>query len=426
LPGYYLRLKKLSVILVSYNVSHFLEQALLSVRKALEQVAAEVFVVDNNSSDNTVAMVRQRFPEVKLLVNQENLGFSRANNQAIAQATGQYILLLNPDTVVAADTFTCCIKFMDDHPRAGGLGVQMLDGNGNYLPESMRGLPTPAVAFYKISGLTALFPRSKIFGRYYLGYLDRNQVQEVDVLAGAFMWLRGAALRQTGLLDESFFMYGEDIDLSFRLQKAGYRNYYLPYPRILHYKGESTRRGSLNYVYLFYRAMSVFVKKHFSGRQAFFFSGIMQLAIVSRALLSAGSRLARQLFSLLKPAGERFPRKKNWRIAVAGSAAAYHRAAALINAAQVPGHVVGFYSPHPADSRQASWLGSLSQLPEAGSQHHFHEIIFSSQDLAAGEIIAWMALLKNRGLHFKMLPEVGDYIIGSHSKTSRGQFYRQA
>jgi hypothetical protein len=314
---------------------------------------------------------------------------------------------------------------MDDHPRAGGLGVQMLDGKGHYLPESMRGLPTPAVAFYKLIGLTALFPRSERFGRYYLGYLDRHQVQEIDVLAGAFMWLRRAALERTGLLDEAFFMYGEDIDLSYRLQNAGYRNYYLPHTCIIHYKGESTRRGSLNYVYLFYRAMSVFVKKHFSGRQAAFFSGIMQLAIVSRALLSAGSRLARRPFPFLLPDTERELRHKNWIIAVAGGAEAYHQAAALLQAAQVPGRLLGFYSSHPADRQQAAWLGEVSQLAAAAGRHQFNEIIFSSQDLPAREIMDWMAQLKNLGLHFNMLPAGGAYIIGSHSKTARGQFYGQ-
>ncbi|MGV3639059.1 MAG: glycosyltransferase, partial [Adhaeribacter sp.] len=216
-------MKKLSVILVSYNVCYFLEQALLALRQALQGLEAEVWVVDNQSADQSVEMVRRRFPEVNLLVNEQNLGFAKANNQALALARGQYVLLLNPDTVVAEDSLRLCLEFMDRHPQAGGLGVQMIDGQGRFLPESMRGLPSPAVAFYKISGLTALFPRSRRFGRYYLGFLDPGQVQEVEVLAGAFMLLRQASLEKTGGLDESFFMYGEDIDLSCRLLQAGYR-----------------------------------------------------------------------------------------------------------------------------------------------------------------------------------------------------------
>ncbi|MCC6685243.1 MAG: glycosyltransferase family 2 protein, partial [Bacteroidia bacterium] len=231
---------KLSVIIVNYNVKHFLEQALHSVRKACAGIDAEVWVVDNRSVDGSVEMVQQKFPEVKLIANRENLGFSKANNQAILQSGGQYVLLLNPDTVVEEDTFNKVIAFMDRTPDAGSVGVKMIDGKGNFLPESKRGLPTPKVAFYKIFGLSKLFPRSHKFGRYHLGYLSENETHAVDVLAGAFMMLRKKALDETGLLDETFFMYGEDIDLSYRITKAGYKNYYFPETTIIHYKGEST------------------------------------------------------------------------------------------------------------------------------------------------------------------------------------------
>ncbi|WP_199200324.1 glycosyltransferase family 2 protein [Adhaeribacter arboris] len=286
-------MKKLSVIIVNYNVCYFLEQALLSVRKAILKLnaPAEIFVVDNNSGDNSVAMVQRRFPEVKLIENKQNLGFAKANNQAIRQATGEYVLLLNPDTIVEEDTFLKCCCFMDEHPEAGGLGVKMLDGTGTYLPESKRGLPTPWVGFYKIFGLTQLFPNSEKFARYYLGHLDKNKIQEVEVLAGAFMFLRHSVLQKIGLLDEAFFMYGEDIDLSYRIQQAGYKNFYLPHTRILHYKGKSTRRGSLNYVFVFYNAMAIFYRKHFFGRMAFVYSFIIQFAIVLRAGISVLVRI---------------------------------------------------------------------------------------------------------------------------------------
>jgi GT2 family glycosyltransferase len=193
------------------------------------------------------------------------------------------VLLLNPDTVVEEDTFKKVIRFMDEHPDAGGLGVYMMDGKGRFLPESKRGLPSPGVAFWKLSGLSALFPKSKIFGKYHLTYLDKNQIHSVDVLSGAFMLLRRSALDKTGLLDEDFFMYGEDIDLSYRITKAGYKNYYFPETRIIHYKGESTKKSSVNYVLVFYKAMVIFARKHFSSGHAALFSLLINLAVWIRA-----------------------------------------------------------------------------------------------------------------------------------------------
>ncbi len=277
---------KLSVIIVNYNVRHFLEQALRSVRKASEGLEVEVFVVDNNSVDGSVEMVRTQFPEVQLIANDYNPGFAKANNQAIRRARGEYVLLLNPDTVVHEDTFRQCIAFMDAHPEAGALGVRMIDGSGAFLPESKRGFPSPWVAFCKTFGLARLFPRSRLFNHYHLGYLDEHQVHQVEVLAGAFMFLRKRVLDEVGLLDEDFFMYGEDIDLSWRIVQAGYKNYYFPHTSIIHYKGESTKKGSLNYVRAFYQAMIIFARKHFKGRQARLFVWMLQGAIYFRALLT--------------------------------------------------------------------------------------------------------------------------------------------
>ncbi len=287
---------KLSVIIVNYNVKYFLEQALLSVQKASVNLSVEVFVVDNNSVDESVSMVREKFPEVKLIVNQHNPGFSIANNQAIKESKGEYILLLNPDTVVEEDTFEKCVAFMDGHPKAGGLGVKMIDGSGNFLPESKRGFPSPFVAFSKTFGLSKLFPKSKRFNHYHLGYLDENENHEVEVLAGAFMMLRKSVLDKVGLLDETFFMYGEDIDLSYRIVKGGYKNYYLADTTIIHYKGESTKKGSLNYVRTFYNAMIIFAKKHFKGEQARLFVLMLQVAIYFRAFLTLVSNSLRKLY----------------------------------------------------------------------------------------------------------------------------------
>ena len=274
---------KLSVVIVNYNVKHFIEQCLFSVLKASENIACEIFVVDNNSVDGSVTLIKDKFPQINLIVNKTNTGFSVANNQAIKIANGQYVLLLNPDTVVQEDTFTKIIAFMDAHPEAGGLGVKMLDGQGNFAPESKRGLPTPSVAFYKMFGLSRFFPKSKKFGKYHLSFLPEDQINEIDVISGAFMLMRKSVLDTIGLLDETFFMYGEDIDLSYRIKKAGYKNYYFPETQIIHYKGESTKRSSLNYVIIFYKAMAIFSKKHFSGSNAFWFNALIHLAIFLKA-----------------------------------------------------------------------------------------------------------------------------------------------
>lgn len=274
---------RLSIIIVNYNVRHFLEQALGSVRRALYGIPAEVWVVDNNSVDDSVRMVQEKFPEVRLIANRDNPGFAVANNQAIRQSTGEYVLLLNPDTLVEEDTFSKCLAFMDSHPDAGALGCKLIDGAGKFLPESKRGFPSPWVAFCKTFGLSAIFPRSRFFNRYYLGYLDADKTSEVDVLAGCFMFMRRSALDRAGLLDEAFFMYGEDIDLSYRIMQAGYKNYYFPDTKIIHYKGESTKKGSLNYVRTFYQAMIIFTQKHFTGRQAGLFVLMLQGAIWLRA-----------------------------------------------------------------------------------------------------------------------------------------------
>ncbi len=282
------------MVIVNYNVEFFLEQCLNSVQKALEHINGQVFIVDNNSIDGSVEMVQRKFPAYTLLANKENVGFSKANNQAILQADAEYILLLNPDTVVEEETFSKIIGFMDSHLDAGGLGVRMVDGKGKFLPESKRGLPTPAVAFYKIFGLSKLFPKSERFGQYHLGHLSEFETNQIDILSGAFMLMRSEALDKVGLLDEAFFMYGEDIDLSYRILKGGYANYYFPETRIIHYKGESTKKSSVNYVFVFYRAMIIFAEKHFSQKNAKLFSFLINAAIYFRATLAISMRFIRQ------------------------------------------------------------------------------------------------------------------------------------
>jgi len=294
---------KLSIVIVNYNVKYFLEQCLYAATKAASKVNSEIIVVDNDSVDGSCQMVEEKFPEIILIANKENVGFSKANNQAIRIAKGEYILLLNPDTVVEEDSFLKITTFMDRTPDAGGLGVKMIDGKGRFLPESKRGLPTPEVAFWKMFGFSSLFPHSKRFGRYHLGYLDKDQIHQVEVLAGAFMLLRRETLDKVGLLDEDYFMYGEDIDLSYRITQGGYKNYYFPQTTIIHYKGESTKKGSINYVKVFYNAMIIFAEKHFSKGNARQSAILINVAIYFRALLSLTGRF---LKSFMLPMADAF------------------------------------------------------------------------------------------------------------------------
>ena len=275
---------KLSVVIVSYNVRSYLEQCLQSVQRALEGTEGEVFVVDNHSDDDSVETVRQHYPWVRLIENQENLGFAKANNQAIRQAQGDYILLLNPDTVVAEDTFHGVLAFMDEHPKAGGAGVMMCYEDGSRAPESKRALPTPWVAALKMMGFTK---------RYYLSDLPWDQPCRIEVVSGAFCLLRHEAIKTVGLLDEDFFMYGEDIDLSYRLLKGGWENWYLPYS-IIHYKGRSTRKSDYRYVHVFYQAMLIFFQKHYS-HLSIIYTVPVKMAIYFRAAIALTDILRKKL-----------------------------------------------------------------------------------------------------------------------------------
>lgn len=267
-----------------------MEQCLFSVLKAIKNIDAEIIVVDNHSSDESATFFNNRFREVTFFWNERNVGFARANNQALKKASGDYVLFLNPDTIVPEDCFEKCLSFIRSQNNHCALGIKMLDGSGNFLKESKRSFPSPITSLYKIVGLARLFPHSKTFARYHLGNLSNYETHEVDVLAGAFMMMPKKILDITGGFDETFFMYGEDIDLSFRIQEAGFKNFYFAESTILHFKGESTKKGSLNYVKLFYRAMSVFVKKHYGNASAGIFNFLIQTAIFLRACLAAVAR----------------------------------------------------------------------------------------------------------------------------------------
>ncbi|MES2628316.1 MAG: glycosyltransferase [Bacteroidota bacterium] len=513
---------KLSIVIVNYNVEFFLEQCLNSVLIAIKGMDAEVFVVDNNSVDGSVELVRNRFPEVKLIANTDNVGFSRANNQAILESSGEYVLLLNPDTLVQEDTFRKVCDFMDQHPDAGGLGVKMIDGKGNFLPESKRGLPTPAVSFYKIFGLSSFFPRSRTFGKYHLGYLDKEKNHEIDVLSGAFMLLRKSVLDRIGLLDEAFFMYGEDIDLSYRITLAGYKNYYFAETEIIHYKGESTKKGSLNYVYVFYNAMVIFARKHFSNRNAGLFSFMINMAIWFRASLAVISRLLRVswlpvldilamtgamwlasgvyesvsaklldrgiitlafplystlwmlvlffnsaydrpfryikvlssalygllialvVYSLL-PEEWRFSRimivsgsissllyllisrliLKQLKVGFYGSDADLHKRFALVGGSDEQERLVQLVKASYRGEPEFVLLNTeeLPKLNDLVRLKKINEIIFSGKDLTARQIITQMTQVESSSVDFKIAPPESEFIIGSNSIDSQGDYY---
>lgn len=297
---------KLSVIIVNYNVKYYLDQCIRSVLRAFEEMkkasssdsssassvnedVAEIIVVDNHSADGSVDYLEKRYPQklypmVRFVRSAHNLGFARANNIAIRQSRGEYVLLLNPDTIVGEDALKASVDFMDAHEDAGAVGVRMLGAQGRRAMESRRGLPTPMVSFFKMLGFCNRWPHHRLFGRYYMGYLPWDEPSQIEVVSGAYCMLRRKALDEVGLLDEDFFMYGEDIDLSYRVLKGGYHNYYLPVD-ILHYKGESTQKSSFRYVHVFYEAMLIFFRKHYSG-MTFLLSLPIKTAIYAKALMA--------------------------------------------------------------------------------------------------------------------------------------------
>ena len=291
---------KLSVIIVNYNVKYYLDQCIRSVLRAFVwmNTPAEIIVVDNHSADGSVDYLEKRYPQmlypmVRFVRSAHNLGFARANNIAIRQSRGEYVLLLNPDTIVGEDALKASVDFMDAHEDAGAVGVRMLGAQGRRAMESRRGLPTPMVSFFKMLGFCNRWPHHRLFGKYYMGYLPWDEPCQIEVVSGAYCMLRRKSLDEVGLLDEDFFMYGEDIDLSYRVLKGGYHNYYLPVD-ILHYKGESTQKSSFRYVHVFYEAMLIFFRKHYSG-MTFLLSLPIKTAIYAKALMALVGMLSERM-----------------------------------------------------------------------------------------------------------------------------------
>lgn len=280
----------LSIIIVSFNVKEFLEQAINSIKKSCKDIRYEIFVVDNASGDGSAELIRKKFSDVHLIANLENRGFAAANNQALKLASGKFILLINPDTIVQEDTFSVILNFLNRHPECGMVGCKILNTDGSLQLACRRSFPTPWVALTKIVGLSKLFPTSKLFGRYNLTYLDPDETYEVEAISGSFMFFRQEIIDKVGYLDESFFMYGEDLDWCFRTREAGWKIYYLPETKIIHFKGESSKKSDKDLIIQFYRAMKLFVEKHYHNRYLHVPQWLLMGGITLRASLTFLSR----------------------------------------------------------------------------------------------------------------------------------------
>lgn len=369
---------KLSVIILNYNVRYFLEQCVRSVQKALENIDAEIIVVDNNSSDDSCLMMKQLFPQITLIENKENLGFPKGNNIAVEQAKGEYICILNPDTVVAEDTFAKILnsKFQIPNSQLGIIGCKLIDGTGNFLPESKRGVPTPWVAFTKIFGLYKI---SNFFGKYYAQHLSENQSGKVDILVGAFMMMKRDLYLKVGGFDENCFMYSDDIDLSYMIQKLGKDNFYFHETSVIHYKGESTVRDE-KYLERFRDAMQFFYKKHF--KKSWFFDKFLQIGSL--------------LYAIFKQ----------------------KQAQKLNN--EIDKYIV--FSKNKIQlnlNRPIEYLTDFEQFKNTKNVNF--ELIFDTNSFSFAEIIYFMEKHKSKNITFKNYISQSNYLIGSNNSTDRGE-----
>ncbi len=402
---------KISIIIVNYNVKHFLEQCLCSVIKASKEINTEIFVVDNNSTDGSKDFFRGRFDNVRFIWCKENQGFSKANNLALKMAVGHYILFLNPDTIIPEDCLEKCLAYFQLKQEIGAMGIRMIDGRGKFLKESKRGFPSPFVSLCKLSGLTALFPSSPYFARYYLGHLDQYKNHEVDVLAGAFMLVKKSILDKAGGFDERFFMYGEDVDLSYRIQKEGFKNIYFSESTIIHFKGESTRKGSLKYVRLFYGAMILFVKKHYSNGISNFYKVVIQLAIWVK-LLFAG--MGNWLLQFLANKKETHQLKRCYILA---DDKEYNFIVSLLQKNNIEPEFIGRINPN--DLKKEKLPANYQQLSFLVTQPNAQEIICCINGFTAKQIISLIQQLPT-GMRFRFHFAGSLSIVGSSSKESTG------
>ncbi len=376
----------------------------------MQNMDAEIIVIDNTSVDGSFDFFQNKFEEVHFIWNKKNSGFAKANNQGLEMAKGEYILFLNPDTIIAEDCLEKSVAFIQSHRNNCALGIKMLDGSGNFLKESKRAFPSPITSFYKLSGLSRMFPHSKIFAKYHLGNLSKNKNQEVDVLAGAYMMVPKKILEKTGGFDEQFFMYGEDIDLSYRIQEAGFKNYYFAKSSIIHFKGESTKKGSLNYVKLFYNAMSIFVKKHYGSSRAGVFSFFLHSAIFFRASLSALSRVSKH-FPKMNARNKVIDKPSQ--IIITGSENEYEEVKMILKNSGENKQIMGRIETD--NILTSNTIGSFSNLKNVFTFSEAKEIIFCEGSLSFKEIISAMPKVPDN-VAIKIFSKGARSIIGSNNR----------
>ena len=381
----------LSVIIVNYNVRYFLELCLQSVQDALVGIDSEIIVVDNNSDDDSCIMLAEKFPEVKVIANKENYGFAKANNQAVSNARGQYVLILNPDTVVTKGTFKYILNFAKSRNNFGALGVKLIGGDGQFLPESKRGIPTPLVSLYKLSGFS-----SRKTGKYYANHLKEDEIGVVDILVGAFMFMSRKIYNEVGGFDESYFMYGEDIDLSYKILKKGYQNYYYPDCEIIHYKGECTIRDAKRLGY-FHESMRIFYKRYFKLNKIYDF--VMNLGINFWYLLKAMEKGKKEKLDVLP----------NSLVYCGKNIKIYEKLESLCGS-----------------KTKLFWFSNVEDvnlLKDFSHLNNIKEIVFDNNSLSYSDIISNISTLKNEGFTFKIHPKNTNYIIGSNHSKSRGSVF---
>ena len=376
---------KLSIIIVNYNVKYFLEHCLYSVSKACSNIDAEVFVVDNASRDESYEYFQNKFPNVQFKWNKENVGFSRANNSVLPETTGDYILFLNPDTIVAEDTFEKCLEYISTHHDCSGLGVHMIDGAGNFLKESKRSFPTLDSSFYKLLGLSKLFPASKTFSSYYASHFPENKISSVEVLSGAFFLITRKILSRVKGFDEDFFMYGEDIDLSYRIKKTGFKNIYFADTTILHFKGESTQKSSPEYIAQFYGAMKLFVKKHHKENK-------LMLRCINIAIsVSAFFAEQKRRIQTITPSRNKTTQPAS--ILIVGSNDSFNEMIHVIKHATTPMVIFGRVAISEEDTDFAAC--SLDNFENFISKNNIKNVLFCEKDIPYTRIFEIMNTHKN-------------------------------
>lgn len=376
----------LSIIIVNYRVPVFLEQCLISVKTALQQLSGEIIVVDNASADNSIEQLSPLFPDVHFIRSDENAGFARANNLGLLYAKGRYVLFLNPDTLVPENTLAYCVNFLKQHDHCAAVGVRMINGFGKYLPESKRAKPTLANSIFKLTGAASLFPRSALFNRYALGHLSVYGQHRVDVLAGAFMMVRKNILDQLQGFDTDFFMYGEDVDLSVRIQQLGHAIFYLGEVAIIHYKGQSSRNRTQKQNRLFYTAMRLFVNKHYkAGWLLGPFIFITQWMALFRKWLFP----PRAVLSMLNKPGTAF---------IVGNTPAYNQSMAILAKRAQAGIVKGCISVNEPNALE---MGRLTELSLLCRQQQIKQLIIGIPDLSLEE--ATQIMQSQKGLFFRFV-----------------------